>query len=218
MNYENDKKWDYENGFYLTSDTSRLGKILAHYELYKKISNLPGTVVETGVFKGTSFIRWLTFRNLLENENSRLVIGFDVFDSFPESTFEDDDKYREKFVSDAGQAVSVEELEKVLAYKKLSNFSLVKGDILETVPSYCNENPHLKIALLHIDTDTYQPVDVTLKYMWEKVVKGGVVIFDDYGVWPGETKAVDEFFADKDVNISKLSLSHDRPSYVIKNY
>ena len=218
MNYENEKRWDYENGFYLTSDISRIGKLIAHYELYKKVSHLPGSVVETGVFKGTSFVRWLTFRNLLENENSRLVIGFDVFDSFPETTFDEDNKYREKFVSEAGKASSVEKLEKVIKSKKLDNFLLVKGDILKTIPEYCDKNPHLKIALLHIDTDTYEPVEVTLKFMWDRVVKGGIVIFDDYGVWPGETKAVDEFFADKDVTISKLSISHDRPSYVIKNY
>jgi len=36
------KNWEYENGFYLTSDNSRIGKILAHYELFKmtKISRV----------------------------------------------------------------------------------------------------------------------------------------------------------------------------------
>jgi len=29
-------KWDYENGFYLTCDTSREGKVLNHLEIYKK--------------------------------------------------------------------------------------------------------------------------------------------------------------------------------------
>ncbi len=29
--------WDAENVFYLKSDPSRLKKVLAHYELYKKI-------------------------------------------------------------------------------------------------------------------------------------------------------------------------------------
>ena len=42
----------YENGFYLTSGVSRIGNILSHYELYKKIINMPGDVVECGVFRG----------------------------------------------------------------------------------------------------------------------------------------------------------------------
>jgi hypothetical protein len=217
MEYELSKCWDYENGYYLTSDVSRLGKAIAHYELYKLIHELPGSIVETGVFKGTSFIRWLTYRNLLENENSRKVIGFDIFDEFPEITFDKDKKYKDSFVHDAGKSLAIENLNDVLKNKRFTNFSLIKGDILETVPKYCEDNPHLKIALLHIDTDTYEPVEITLRLMWDKIVKGGIVILDDYGVWPGETQAVDEFFADKNITIKKLPISHDRPSYIIKN-
>lgn len=217
MDFDINKSWDYENGFYLTSDLTRIGKILAHYELYKKISDLPGDIVETGVFKGVSFIRWLSFRNLLENENSRKVIGFDIFDEFPSITFEKDKKYKEEFVSSAGKSLAKDSLANVLGNKGLKNFELVKGDILETIPKYVEENPHLKIALLHIDTDTYEPVEVTLERMWDRVVKGGIVILDDYGVWPGETQAVDDFFKDKNVQIKKLSISHDRPSYIIKD-
>lgn len=62
-----EKNFEYENGFYLTSPPSRLGNIMAHYELYKKILTLPGDVVELGVFKGGSLIQFATFRELLEN-------------------------------------------------------------------------------------------------------------------------------------------------------
>jgi len=31
-----DKKWDYENGYYLTSDIGRIGKFLNHLDIYKK--------------------------------------------------------------------------------------------------------------------------------------------------------------------------------------
>ena len=46
--YDETKAMDYENGFYLTSSVSRLGNIMAHYELYKKIIGIPGDVVELG--------------------------------------------------------------------------------------------------------------------------------------------------------------------------
>ena len=35
--YDEKKCFDYENGFYLTTEAYRMGSILAHYELYKKI-------------------------------------------------------------------------------------------------------------------------------------------------------------------------------------
>ena len=38
--YDEKKCFDYENGFYLTTEAYRMGNILAHYELYKKIVQL----------------------------------------------------------------------------------------------------------------------------------------------------------------------------------
>jgi hypothetical protein len=216
--FEEEKKFYYENGFYLTSGIERIGKLVSHYTLYNMIKDIPGDIVETGVYKGTSLIRWLTFRNLLENENSRTVIGFDTFDSFPETNFKDDKKYRENFINQAGdKSIPLSELEKVLAHKKLNNYKLVKGDILKTLPKYFEENPHSKIAMLHIDTDIYEPAKVALEQLWNRIVKGGIVIFDDYGTFPGETKAVDDFFRGTDIEIRKLTTSHKIPAYVVKN-
>lgn len=82
MKFLKDKAFEYENGFMLTAGVYRLGNIMAHYELYKKIINLPGAVVELGVFKGNSLIQFATFRELLENERSRKIVGFDTFEMF----------------------------------------------------------------------------------------------------------------------------------------
>ena len=90
--FDKSKEFDYENGFYLTSKPYRLGNIIAHYELYKRIVNLPGDLIELGVFKGSSLIQFATFRELLENENSRKIVGFDMFGSFPENGQLDSDK------------------------------------------------------------------------------------------------------------------------------
>ena len=83
MKFSREKAFEYENGFMLTADVYRLGNIMAHYELYKKIVNLPGAVVELGVFKGNSLIQFASFRELLENVRSRQIVGFDAFDLFP---------------------------------------------------------------------------------------------------------------------------------------
>lgn len=215
-NFETEKMFFYENGFYTTITENRLGKLLAQYELYKKIINLPGDVIECGVFKGNSFFRLAHFRDILESKYSRKIIGFDVFGKFPESSFEKDKAYLEKFINSAGaDSIEIEEIEKILSYKKIENYELVKGNILETIPEYCKRNPHLRIALLHIDVDVYDPTIVILENLYEKVVRGGVIMLDDYGVFPGETEAVEQFFKDKKVIIQKLPISHV-PSFVIK--
>ena len=68
----------------MTND--RLAKFLIHYEAFKLIKNLKGSIVECGVFKGTSFVRFAELRNLF-NKNSKLI-GFDHFSAFyPKTKF-----------------------------------------------------------------------------------------------------------------------------------
>lgn len=62
--FDTEKMFEFENGYYATATEARFGKFIAHYELYKKIVNLPGAVVECGLFKGNSFFRLAHFRDL----------------------------------------------------------------------------------------------------------------------------------------------------------
>mgnify|MGYP001171287665 CR=1 FL=1 len=210
------KKWDYENGFYLTCETSRIGKFINHLEIYNKILELPGDILEFGVYKGTSLVRLLSFRNLLENENSRKVFGFDIFGKFPNSLeLKSDRQFVQRFEEAGGFGISKKELEFHLHNKGLRNFELIEGDILKTIPEFLSNNQSRKISLLHIDVDVYEPTKKILGYLWDKVVKGGIIMLDDYGTVEGETKAVDEFLTDKNVIINKPKFNYI-PSYIIK--
>lgn len=217
--YDETKQFEYENGFYLTSQPYRMGNILSHYELYKKITNLPGEVVELGVFKGSSIVQWATFRELLENEKSRKIIGFDMFGPFPKTPGEvpSDNEFIDKWNSDfEGDFVSKEELLQSMELKGIHNVELVKGNILDALPEYLEAHPNLKISLLHIDVDVYEPCKKGLELLFERVVPEGVIVLDDYAVIEGETKAVDEFFAGKDVKLQKYPFSHAKPTFIIK--
>ena len=213
--FDVDQQWDYENGFYLTSHCTRLSKVLAHYELYKSIINLPGHVVECGVYKGVSLIRFATYREALENQYSRKIIGFDAFGKFPEQDDNNDIQFVKQFERGGGNGISPDELKEVFAHKEFVNYEIIQGDIVETLPKFVSEHPELKIALLHIDVDVYQPTKIILEHLYDKVVKGGVIIFDDYGTVAGETKAVDEYFGEKEMVIEKLPISH-LPAFVRK--
>jgi hypothetical protein len=205
-----------ENEFYKSSSKDRINKLLAHYELYKKIVNLPGEIIECGVFKGNSLIRLATFRDALETPYSRKIIGFDIFGKFPSTEYAPDKKYLDKFIESAGEeSISIDDLENVFKNKNIENFELIKGDILKTVPDYKAKNPHTKIALLHIDTDVYEPAKVILDYFYDLLVPGGIIMFDDYGTFPGETKAADELMEKNGLIINKLSF-YKTPSYIIK--
>ena len=146
------------------------------------------------------------------------MIGFDVFGEFPDSELADDQKYIDRFVAEAGsQSIAQDQLMQLLQLKGIDkNVDLVKGDICQTVPEYLEKEPSLRISLLNLDVDIYAPSVTILECLWPRIVKGGVLILDDYGKFTGETNAVDEFFKGKDVSIKKFPFAQF-PSYIVKN-
>jgi len=215
LDYSVESKWDYEIGYYLTCDNSRIAKSLNQYELYKKIINIPGDIFEFGVYKGGSLIRMATYRDTLEADASRKIIAFDAFGSFPRAGSKDDNKFIDKFENEGGDGISVSELEDCLKYKKIRNVELIKGDINSTLEGYILKNPAVKVALLHIDVDVEKPTKIILENLYDKVVPGGLIVLDDYGVIQGETKAVDDFFSDMKIKLQKLPLSKT-PVFIVK--
>lgn len=211
------KAFDIENDFYHICDVSRIGKAMAHYELYKMSHDIPGAIVECGVFKGVSLIRFAMFRELLSTSTSKKIIGFDVFSEFPKTQFIQDKLERKKFMTEAGsKSIQKNDLLKILKKKRIEkNVELIKGDITKTVPAYTKNHPELKISLLNVDVDLYEPSVTILETLFPLVSKGGIVIFDDYGIFAGETKAVDDYFNKSKVEIKKIPFSKT-PSYFIK--
>ncbi len=211
------KNFDYENAFMLSAPVNRIGKFVSRIELYNKTKNLPGEIVECGVFKGLSLSQFAKLRSLYGHSSSKKIIAFDTFGSFPLECDNEDKKYLKKFINKAGNN-SIEKEELLRIFKKLGieeNLNLVKGDILKTLPKFIELNSHIKISLLHIDVDTYKPTKLCLELLYPHVVKGGIIVLDDYGAFPGANRAIDNFFKNKSNIIEKLSYSN-AISYVVK--
>jgi hypothetical protein len=208
--------FEFENNFYLTCNSDRISKLLIQYELFLKTKNIPGEIVECGVFKGTSLIRFASYRNFYKKQTKK-IIGFDTFGKFPSAGFSKDINVRKKFVQQSGnQSIAKKQLEKILKHKKIGmNVELVKGDIRKTIIEYLEEYPKLKISLLNLDVDLYEPSKVILENFYPRMTKGGIIILDDYGVFPGETKAVNEFIKKTKIKIQKFDF-RKTPSYIIK--
>ena len=209
--------WDYENAFYWFSSKSRINKMLAHYELYKTIMHIPGHIFELGVYKGASLVRFATFRDALENDLSRKIIGFDAFGEFPTNKLktQDDLDFVESFESDHGKGLSKEEVAEILNQKGFENFKLVKGNVFDTLPEYLEDNTETRIAMLHLDMDVKEPTDFALDLLYERVVPGGIIIFDDYNAVAGETISVDEFLGEHHLKLEKLPF-YNIPCFIRK--
>ena len=83
----------------------------------------------------------------------------------------------------------------------MENIYSYKGWFEDTVPAfadYCED-----ISILRLDGDLYNSTYVCLKYLYPKVIKGGLVIIDDWAL-PGCRSAVDDYFVNGDGNFADL--------------
>ena len=191
-----------------------LHKLMYWKDMIERTKDVEGDIVECGVSIGHGALLFLLLCDLVGIE--RTYYGFDSFEGFPEPS----DKDRRTPITGTGfYASPPETVLRVLRDGKIpeetimARVRLVKGWFHETIPRYKG-----KIALLHLDGDLYDSYRIPLEHLYDKVVTGGIIMFDEYDDhrWPGAKKAVDEFFADKPEKIR----SHEQCSwkhYVVKD-
>ena len=214
------KMYDYETNFHLTMNSERLAKLICHYEIFKKVTNISGDLVECGVFKGTSLARFGLMRELFGSKNSSKIIAFDVFnDVFPNTKYKEDKEIRSNWIKNAGSSsISKKQMSNVFKEQGTKNYDLIAGDITKTLPKYIKQNPHLKISLLNIDIDFVESTLCSLEYLYPRVSKGGIILLDNYGFAHGDTKGVDLYFKKikKKPLIQRFPFT-SRPCYIVKN-
>lgn len=166
---------------------------------------IEGALVECGVAAGSQIA--MMQRTLIENNTTRIIWGFDSFEGIPHATNNDDQQpgigeiNKEKHGLLESTGVSVHTLGSVLENFKryelpTENLNLIKGWFEETVGRYANEVGD--IALLRLDGDLYRSTQVCMKHLFPNLVKGGVLIIDDYQL-VGCAKAIYEFIDPKEL-------------------
>jgi len=216
--------YDAFNDFIFSNDTKVLGKLVARALLAERTRHIPGDIVEVGVFKGSGILSWLKLKKILFPNSMKKVIGFDFFDTKSlVDSLSGVDKLRmnELFVDrnfkHTKDAVSIISSFIEDAGFTKADYELVAGDIHKTGPEFMNSRPGLKISILYLDLDIDKPTYAALEAMWDRVSRGGLVVFDEYAYhqW-SESQAVDRFFADKKVEIKILDFMCPT-AYVVKD-
>ena len=69
----------------------------------------------------------------------------------------------------------------------------------DAIPKLISERPGMRIALLHLDLDLYEPTYFALEMLWDLVLPGGLIVFDEFALppWEGEAKAWEDFARNK---------------------
>ncbi|MGE4159268.1 MAG: TylF/MycF/NovP-related O-methyltransferase [Planctomycetota bacterium] len=177
-------------------------ELLYFRRLLDLVKGRAGDIVECGVGYGHSLVLWSALAQL----EHRKVWGFDSFEGFPEPHEKDKsprNPQKGQFASDLKGVVKLLESSGLGTEFVRSQVTLVKGFFSETVGKYTGSG----IALLHIDADLYQSYLDVLSVLYDKVIPGGVIVFDEYMntyehyKFPGAKKAIDEFFIPRAVPI-----------------
>jgi hypothetical protein len=209
-------------GLFLTSKS--LSRVIFFYEIYRKIINTHGVIMEFGVRWGQTLALMSALRGIFEPFNRhRKIIGFDTFAGFRGMGAEDG-----KLCKTVDGSFSVSEgydgyLEKLLALEDslnpiphLKKFELVKGDAVQTIPDYLKRHPETIVSLAVFDFDIYKPTKVALEAIKPHLMKGSVLVFDELcdDIFPGETLAIREVLGLNNIRVERMPTTA-RVSYMV---
>jgi hypothetical protein len=188
---------------------------------FKRVLDIKGSIVECGVYQGAGVMAWAKLSEILEPYNFlRKVDGFDTFEGFP-SVAEADRKSNQDvakvgylkpdFDVFAEMKVCIGALEETRLLKHQEKVLLVKGDAMQTIPAFLQDNQHVLVSLLYLDFDLYEPTLVALKEFMPRMPKGAIIAFDELrdAKWPGETRALLEAM---NLNHHSSSVFHSSPT------
>jgi len=202
--------------FAVNTHRRHLARFLARYEIFKKILDIEGAIIECGVFNGQGVFTWAKLSSIFEPYAlKRKIIGFDTFEGFPNVNEKDVTPKNKIEIEDFSPELNIKkQLECVKKYdeerylNQFNKIELIKGDAILTIPEYMKKNEHIIVSLLFLDFDLYEPTKIALENFTNRMFKGSIIAFDQINNegWPGETLSLLESKIDLDRH--KISKFH----------
>jgi hypothetical protein len=214
--------YDSYNALLFSGDSRVFNKMMKKTELYMKVKDLAGDILEFGVFKGAGMALFLNLKKMYEPNSIMKVIGFDFFNS--EALTDTLDGLNRSMMTAVlnrvdSNELSVENVKKRLSVFNGDTYKLIEGEAVANSKQFCLDNPGARIKILYMDIDLGEPTYNILKILWNKVVKEGVVVFDEYGYhkWD-ESDGVDKFLKEIHGQYTFIDTKVGSPTaYIIKN-
>jgi len=181
--------------------------------LISKFTDVKGVVVECGVWRGGMSA---AMADVLGKERKYYL--FDSFEGLPPAK-EIDGQAALAWQNDVNSPgyydnckAEMEWAEKAMKKTGADKYKLVKGWFENTLPTYNFEE---KIAVLRLDADWYESTMVCLENLFPKMAEGGIIIFDDYYVWDGCSKALHDYLS-KNKRTERIMQAYSCGCYIIK--
>lgn len=167
-------------------------------EQLRLVSGLPGSVIELGVYRGTTTIALA--RYLKENSIKKKIYACDTFSGLPYDGKEGIDPMLKKGESSSPYEVFWDNVVK----NKVEEYIIpVHGRIEDTLYT---KLPDEVYCLAFLDLDLYESTSFATRYLMPRIVLGGVMGFHDYRFegCPGI-----EIVVDKEIDYSKFRMYGD---------
>lgn len=170
----------------------RFETLIRHFD---KINSLEGDIVECGIWKGGMGV-FLT--KMFEDRTTWLADSFEGFEDQKNSTYQFNNERHQK---GPRMAVALDiVLDNLKSYQlEDSRIKILKGFVKDTLPGSGIE----KIALLRVDVDAYSATRDVLDNLYDKVVTGGYIIFDDTSLVETQA-ALKDFIKERNITIKLL--------------
>jgi len=213
--------YDSYNLLMFSGDGRVFNKMMKRVELYLKVKDLAGDILEFGVFKGAGLALFLNLKMMYEPNGLMKVIGFDYFNSGRLTDSLDGlNKMMMSAVLNRAQSedLSLESVRMRLSNFKEDTYKLIEGEAVASAIQFRIDNPGARIKILYMDLDLGEPTYKILKTLWNKVVKNGVVVFDEYAYhkWD-ESDGVDRFLKEVEGQYTFVDTKIGSPTaYIIK--
>lgn len=162
--WKKDKK--FKTFFKTISKFTLLDDVRAYtlWALVKNVRKEKGLILDIGcMMGGSSFI-------ISKSSPHNKIIAYDTFEGF-----KDNDKYYKKNFFIYKDIKNVILNSKLL---KLKNLKIVKGYF----PTKKSLN-YNKIKFAHVDVNTYNSTKKIFFYLKKRIIKNGIIVFDDYGIY-----------------------------------
>jgi hypothetical protein len=224
-NIPTDEVYNAFNNLVFSSDVKLLGKLLHRFKYFLDIKDLPGDIVEIGVFKGSGVATFSKFIEIFIPNSNKKVIGFDIFDSDDKSVILSKDTPIDQKTMNLvyskvnSNELSLESVSRRLDQMNIKNkYLLVKGDVADSIPKFVDENPGFRISMIYIDVDLERPTYFALKYLWDRLLPGGIVLFDEFEYHKfSESNGVEKFLKEMNLPFELKSTNWIAPTcYMIK--
>jgi len=143
-----------------------------------------GCFVEVGVYQGGTAFHLAK----IAQEQDRKIYLYDTFEGIPYQNVEKGDGHKVGDFDDT----SFEQVVEVIPYAFVTK-GLFPDSIIPMPP----------IAFAHIDVDQYDAVINSVRAIEGMMMRGGIILFDDYGCLKGATNAVTELYDEERIEVTE---------------